>query len=319
MMTQEQKKQIMGALESYMSEHGISQNEVIKRSGVNSNYITEMRRGHYSVTVGEKEVAIADKYFQKIADLAGISTRKTYWKMQPTTQLKEALAVLEDARQFGDMNLVIGDTGAGKSYAIDLFKRKYPNEVFVVTVSQLDKIGDILDEIMELLKITPEKGDKKKLKAIVARLRDMKMEGRHPLLIFDECEYMKQITFNAVKEFHDKLVLPKYCGVVLSGHYQLASKVEKLKKSNREGIPQLYRRIKFGIRYLSEIDRTAGFDLFLSGIEDKSLRRFLCENCENYGELHDVLVPAFREADRTGEEVTENFVRKVLNFPVNQD
>jgi hypothetical protein len=150
------------------------------------------------------------------------------------------------------------------------------------------------------------------MNSIIAKLREFKMEGRQPLLVFDECEFMKQIALCAVKEFYDNLVEPKYCGIVLAGHYQLINNVERMKKRSKDGIPQLYRRIKFGCRYLPAID--AKFTLFLNGIEDKNLRKFLCENCDNYGELHDVLVPAMREADRTGDVITEGFVRKVLNI-----
>lgn len=315
-MTTELKQQIIEALEAYMVEHNISQNEVIKRSEVNSNYITEMRKGNYTVNVGGKDVVISDKYFERIAELIGMSLKKTYWKMQPTTQLKEALSILEDARKYCYTNIVVGDTGCGKSYAIELLKRKYPNEVFVVTVSQLDNISDILDKILDLLKIAPAHTKSKKMKDIVAKLRDMKMDGKCPILAFDESEYMKQITLCAMKELHDYLSKPKYCAIAIVGHYQLLNNIERLLKKNKDGIPQFYRRAKFGIRYLSEIDRS--FELFLSEVEDKDLRRFLTENCENYGELYDVLVPSLREADRTGEPMTENFVRKVLNLPAKQ-
>jgi DNA transposition AAA+ family ATPase len=315
MMTVDERKRIMDALEAYMSEHGVTQNRVIERSGVNSNYITEMRRGRYVVVTGGKEVAIADKYFEKIADMVGVSVKKTYWRMQHTAQLREALSILEDARRFGYTSAVIGETGCGKSYALDLFARKYPNDVFVVTVSQLDNIGDLLEKILERLKIAPARTKSRKLKDIAARLLSLKADGRNPVLVFDESEYMKQAALCGIKELYDSL--NRRCGIVMAGHYQLVNNINRLRRRNRDGIPQFYRRIKFGIRYLSEIDRATGFDLFLSGIEDVDLRRFLYENCENYGELHDVLVPALREADRTGERVTENFVRKVLNLPVN--
>ena len=42
--------------------------------------------------------------------------------------------------------------------------------------------------------------------------------------------------------------------------------------------------------------------------------RFLRENCDNYGELHDVLVPAMREADITGEPLTVDFIKTVLDI-----
>ena len=78
-------------------------------------------------------------------------------------------------------------------------------------------------------------------------------------------------------------------------------------------MPQFYRRIKFGIRVLNPIDTS--FKNFLNDIEDKSLVKFLQNNCDNYGELHDALLPIKRESMRTGEPMTERFARKVLQLP----
>ena len=139
----------------------------------------------------------------------------------------------------------------------------------------------------------------------------MRLNGRNPIIIFDEAEYMKQATLCNIKEFHDHL--NKKCGLVLIGTDQLLQKIEKLKKKNSAGMPQFYRRVKYGIRTLKSIDTR--FNEFLKGIEDKALVKFLQRECDNYGELHDVLVPAMREAERTGEPLTEDFVRKVLNLP----
>jgi len=255
-------------------------------------------------------VEISDKHFEKIAEMVGYQVRKTYWETKPTEQLMEIMSELEDAKQYGYTRTIIGDTGCGKSYAIELFRQKNPNDTFVVTVSQLDNIGDLLDKMIDLLKIIPARTKSKKMKDIVAKLRNMKMEGALPMLIFDECEYMKQPALCAMKELYDNL--NKYCAIVLVGHYQLINNIERLRKKSKDGIPQLYRRIKFGIRRLAPIDRR--YALFLEGM-DRKLSKFLQMECENYGELHDVLVPALREADRTGEPVSEDFVRRLLNMP----
>lgn len=70
--------------------------------------------------------------------------------------------------------------------------------------------------------------------------------------------------------------------------------------------------MKFGIRRLDPIDHR--FPGFLDDIEDRELKRFLMDNCDNYGELHDVLVPAMREADITGESLTVDFIKMVLDI-----
>ena len=88
--------------------------------------------------------------------------------------------------------------------------------------------------------------------------------------------------------------------------------LEQMKRKNKDGIPQFYRRVKFGVRKLEPIDRR--FPGFLDDITDRELVRFLTENCDNYGELHDVLVPSMREADITGEPLTVDFIKTVLNW-----
>lgn len=308
-MKQEDKNNIINALEAYMAEHKLSQNEVAKKSGVNALYVSAMRRKEDVVVIGEKEVGISDKHYENIAEMIGFSFRKTYWETRPTEQLIEAMAILEDAKKYGYTNVIIGGTGCGKSYAIELFSRQHPVDVIVVTVSQSDGIGDLLDKIIDLLKITPSKTKSKKLRDIVKKLREMKLSGLSPMLIFDESEYMKQPALCAIKELYDNL--NKYSALILAGTPQLVRNIEKMRKRDVDGIPQFYRRIKFGIRYLPNIDRK--YRLFVDDL-DRPLRKFLSDNCENYGELHDVLVPAMREADRTNEALTEDFVRKVLNF-----
>jgi len=63
---------------------------------------------------------------------------------------------------------------------------------------------------------------------------------------------------------------------------------------------------------LPTIDRK--FKLFLNEIEDKLLVKFLSEICDNYGELHDVLVPCLREAERLQTEISLELVQQVLNI-----
>jgi hypothetical protein len=130
------------------------------------------------------------------------------------------------------------------------------------------------------------------------------------MIAFDEAEYMKQPTLCSMKELYDELY--GICAIVIIGTEQLLSNIEIMRKKAKTGIPQFYRRIKFGIVNLPMINRE--FNDFLNGVEPK-LKTFLQENCDNYGELHDVLVPAMREADRLGEPLTELLVRKILNMP----
>jgi len=307
MITIQQKQQITEALNDYIITHNISANEIVKRSGVNESYISSIRNGETTVCKSE----IKDKWYNTIADFIGLKLTKEYWQMQETPQLMRMLSTLEDAKENGQTNIIIGETGCGKSYISDLFLRANPVDTFKIVVGSLDTIGDLLDKVIDILKIATPKTKSKKIGEIAKRLKQLKLEGHKPHLIFDECEYMKQPALCSMKELYDALI--GICGITLIGTSQLIDNLDKLRKKNRSGIPQFYRRVKFGIRELPTIDRS--YTMFLESITDKNLRNFLKQQCDNYGELHDVLVPAMKEAERTGNELTEDFVRTILGMP----
>lgn len=312
-MNNQTKQTILSHFEHYLDEKEMSANVFADLSGVPANYLSNMRAGNTSIIVNKNEVIISDKYWIKMANTIGFELKKAYWKTIITPQMKQILATLEDAKEFGYTNVIIGETGCGKTWISDLFVAQDPKATYKVTVGSTDTINDLLDKICDVLRLPQNHSKSKKITTIIKALKNKREEGLKPALIFDEAEYMKQATLCNTKELHDHL--NKHCALVLIGTDQLESKLEKLKKKNRDGVPQFYRRIKFGIRRLINIDTS--FKDFIKELEitDKELIKFLQKNCENYGELHDVLVPAMREADRLEQPLTLNLVRTIFNIP----
>lgn len=313
-MKLEQKQEIVEAARQYAAEHGLSQNELAKKADISAKYVSDMFNGK-TFTVANastgKTVEIADKYYIKLAEYVGFSVRKEYWKTVMTPQMQRILVSLQVAKENGETNLIIGETGCGKSYVCDIFRRKYPADTYIVTVSQTDNIGDIIEKIISALKISISAKTKSgKISEICRYLADRRADGQEPQLIFDESEYMKQPALCAMKSLYDNL--HKVCSIVLVGTDQLLTHLEQMKRKNKDGIPQFCRRVKFGVRRLEPIDRR--FPGFLDDITDKELVRFLMDTCDNYGELHDVLVPAMREADITGNSLSVDFIKTVLNI-----
>lgn len=304
------KDNIVDALNQYMVDHDLSANKVASQTAINPAYISAMRSKKYVTRAGDKDVDIAVKYFEKIANYIGLEIKKTYWSNVPTDQFKNVISILEDAKEFGYTNIIIGETGCGKTHTTRIFVKKNPTDTFMITVGSSDNIGDILDKISELMHIPLNKTKSKKIREIIKHAVTLKEVGNKPMIIFDEAEYMKLPALCAMKELYDNL--SGIASIVLIGTDQLTRNITKLRKKNAEGIPQLYRRIKFGIRVLPAVDKT--YKDFLPLIEP-GLKRFLLTHCDNYGELHDVLVPAMREADRTSQTLNENFVRTILNMP----
>lgn len=309
-MTKELKKNIIQALEVYIRKNNLIQDDIVAHSVVNARYLIEMRKGNFSIRMKDRDIAIADKYFKRIANLIGFQTEKQYWKIQATPQLKEILATLQDAKDNGEVAVLIGETGCGKTFTLSLFKAKYRNEVFGIKIGNSDNLLDILDKMLAELRLSIERKTKSaKLRQIANHMKKLSENGFDPVFVFDESEYMKQPALCSFKELFD--YLNECCSLVLVGTSQLTENIEQLRKKNKAGIPQLYRRIKFRIRHLPPIDRR--FQDFLNGC-DKDTAKWLRDNCENYGELHDVMVPVMREADRKGKVMNLEFLKIVLGL-----
>ncbi len=307
MITIEQKQQISETLSKCINDGVFSQSEIEKRTGVNASYLDAIKKGELKV----KKTEIKDKWYIILAEFLNIPLTKEYWQYRETKQALRIFATLEEAKENGLTNIIIGETGCGKTFISDAFVKASPVDTFKIVVGSLDTIGDLLDKIIDVLKISTPKTKSKKIGEIAKKLKQLKLDGFEPHIVFDECEYMKQPALCSMKELYDALI--GICGITLIGTSQLTDNLEKLRKKNRSGIPQFYRRVKFGIRELPNIDRT--FAIFLEDISDKNLRNFLKQNCDNYGELNHVLVLALKESERTGEQLTENLVRKILGMP----
>jgi DNA transposition AAA+ family ATPase len=309
------KREIVEVLLTYMAEHSMSQADVSNKTGVRKEYISNILKpdSDFMYDAGDsKRGYIPTRHFNSLAALCGYKTEKEYWHTVSTPQTVAMLANLQEARENHLTQTLIGETGAGKSFTAQLFAQKHPLEVFIVTAGSSDTLNDLIDKILDELKVHATGSSKSaKLRGVAQKMQMLKNYGHKPMLIIDEAEYLKVAALCAMKELYDNL--HEFCSIVFIGTDQLLTNIEKLRRRNKSGIPQFHRRIKFGLRILPSIDRT--YQLFLQDIKDRELKKFILRNCDNYGELHDVIVPAMREADLSNQELSMELVRNVLNLP----
>lgn len=312
-MNTKTKDNIINALKTWLDEKGFLPAEFAKKYEFSQSYLSNLLAGKYSFSNGtDKETVIDEKYFRKIADIIEFNyENKLVWRARQTPQFMQMMGYLEDAREYGYTTLIIGNTGSGKTYSAEIFAKTDPKNIFIIKVGSEDRVSDLLDKMADAMRLPVDGTPSKKLRIIIKELLRMRLEGRRPTMIWDESEFMKPATLRNIKEMHDDLF--GKVALVLIGTNQLKNSIEKLKNKDTPGMPQFYRRVKYQIKELKQIDTR--FQQFLTGLEDKNLVRFLQEECANYGELHDVMLPSMREADRLGEPLTESLVRKVLNMP----
>ena len=141
---------------------------------------------------------------------------------------------MQDAKEFGYTNVIIGTTGCGKTFSVDVFAKKHPQDVFKITVGASDTINDLIDKIVDEVKPScATKSKSKKIKEVCSKLRVMKFSGLKPTIIFDESEYMRLNALCAMKELYD--ALNGVCGIILIGTPQLIENIEKLKRKKQRG------------------------------------------------------------------------------------
>lgn len=253
--------------------------------------------------------AISERWFRQLADCIGLKPEKDYWPHVDTPQFKEIDMELREALATSAPHILLSGSGSGKTYTVECFRREFPSRVFVVSCNKLDRVNALID------KIAGTAGGSRRRSSLDVRLH-MKghVNGNRPMIIFDEAENLTLTTLQALKAMYD--TIGRDCAMVLVGTPQLIRQVERLKKKDKSGIPQFYRRFKAGIRYITPPDRS--FGEFLSGGPYTSrFKKPLCIVYENYGELHDFLVPVMREADEMGLPFTEHFFRMKYRLPNN--
>ena len=307
-MNTEKKDSIVAAGKAFMNQHALSQAAFSKLCGLNPSYVSNMMNGHYSYKAGEgKEVEISERHFVIMANAIGFSLKKKYWNTVETDQFIEAIDALEQAREHSALRLIVGETGCGKTYAINAFCQANPQYIFRVTLSNVSSIYDVIDELTEKVGISTTIRRQGKVARFTRRLIELAEQGVHPTIVMDEGENVKLPIVGLWKALYD--ILYGRCGLAILGTPEMLKILESCCRRAKVGARQFMRRAKAGIVRLSPIDRT--YKLFFEGKEiDPNVRTLLLGMCENYGELHDYWEPAMRAADEDGVPLTEAYFRE---------
>jgi DNA transposition AAA+ family ATPase len=314
-MQQDLKLKVIEHAKKWIAANKLTQNDAAKKTGITAGYLSQMLRGILITAVDGKDVPISDKQFYHLASATGFAVNKQYWGTVMTDEFRRIIFELTIAKTEPRVTTIINETGLGKTYAVDKFCMENALHTYKITVNSMHKVKDIIHLLAQALGIgrvtsITQNFSLDTLMSVSVKLRELKMMGHQPLIIIDEAENLKLPVIQMLKGLYDAVV--GYASIVIIGTSQLTDALERMSRSNRNGAPQFYRRVKAGIRVIqSDKDFTPFFKKF--GVEDKEFCRLLTSMCNNYGELHDYLEPALREA---GEKpLTENMFRLMYNLP----
>lgn len=302
-LTQIQKLDLIPqAIEAYLSENSTTQVALAKLAGIDKAYVNQIAKSNEFIG----KAKIADKYYEAIALAIGYKLEATHWQHFNTFNFKQSIITFENAREKKIRLGVDGDTGLGKSYAADMYKRKFPTQVFLVKISGIENSKEFAINLANEVGVvaTGTKG------AIIKRVCEkIKNLGDNPMLIIDEFENSKAGNIPTVKTIADEL--QGYAAVVVIG-IDVQKMLKKGAESRKNGFIQTNRRWSFG---WTNLDPSIEEDIVLIchelGITNKPAVNWLIKRVKDFDSLKNIITTALEEAELTNQEVTISLLNEL--------
>ena len=218
-------------LKELMAHRGWSQTQVARALGKSGTVISLYLNGKYEkgdITALEGDItALIAREAEKDRN------QKLIIPFIRTVTARKCLEVIKMAHLDGDINVICGDAGMGKTMVM----RQYAAENRTAILLEADPgytARVVLEEICKKLELGCRGNMHELSDAIVAKLRD---SGR--VLLIDEAENLPHRALEVIRRIHDKSGI----GVVLAGMPRLIVNL----KGRRGEFKQLYSRVGFSL------------------------------------------------------------------------
>jgi hypothetical protein len=298
-LTQIQKLDLIPqAIEAYLSENSQTQVALAKLAGIDKAYVNQIAKSNEFIGKAQ----IADKYYEAIAKAIGYTLEKTHWQHFNTACYKDSYATFELARSNKIRLGIDGDTGLGKSYAAEMYKRKFPSQVFLVKISGIENSKEFAINLANEVGVTTTGTKGAIVKRVCKKIKKIKTLGNSPMLIIDEFENSKSGNIPTVKTIADEL--QGYAAVVVIG-IDVQKMLKKGAESRKNGFIQTNRRWNFGWTNLDpSIEEDIALICHEVGITNKPAINWLTKRVKDFDSLKNIITTALEEAEISGQEVT---------------
>jgi DNA transposition AAA+ family ATPase len=190
-------------LKKLMEERGLSQYAVARGTGMSPASVNQYLQDKYPGPAKNIEEKVVSFLERKEAE-GKIVPRPGFVQ---TSVAKKIHKIMKDAGVEGDLAVITGPSGVGKTTAIDNFA-KQDQTVVLVKADVSFSVGGIVEEIAEALGISTRGRIRVKVKRVINALKN---SGR--LLIIDEAELLNVKSLEILRKIYDETK----CGMVLSG------------------------------------------------------------------------------------------------------
>ncbi|STO55166.1 phage transposase [Canicola haemoglobinophilus] len=215
-------------LKEFMQAQGLGQKQVANAFGVSVATVSQYLSGKYQGNCEELDRKV-DEMLER--QKAKVVEAKYNAEFVPTLAAKRGMEVMQFAHVEGEINVIFGAAGLGKTQMLKEYARRNSSAVLIeVDPSCTPKV--LLRKIAEAVGATARGINNELLDSIVSKLK-----GSERLLMVDEAELLSTRSLEFIRRIHDLSGI----GVVLAGMPRL---LVNLKGKNNE-LAQLYSRVGF--------------------------------------------------------------------------
>lgn len=226
------------AVRKEMNRLGLSQTRLAKESGINQTRLSLWFSGKYSGDTEAVATALS-RWLNAIQERDQEANRMSAapdWRPTPTAN--GIIGALRYAHRAGDIALVYGGAGVGKTCTARHYQENHPN-VWVATMSPaMNSVAACLERIALAIGLPEAQPSAVKTEnAIVSRL-----ENTGGLLIVDEAQHLPVCGLEAIRSVHDATCL----GLALMGNESIYSRITG--GGRQAHFAQLFSRVGYRVR-----------------------------------------------------------------------
>ncbi|MEL6805619.1 MAG: AAA family ATPase, partial [Bacteroidota bacterium] len=211
------------------------------------------------------------------------------WRLVTTDNYNIVHEVCRDAQENSRMLGLIGDTGYGKTEALELYAKKTPKVGYVLC----DVLQNQKDWLIDVAKSfgLDESGTKR---TILGRICSWMSKQEDAVLILDDLGKVDDNIYRLIQLIYDRT--KGRAGIVLAGMPNLKAYIMYAVRRDKKGFRELKRRIE----YWEVLDEPTPADkqslCELNGIEDKRCIKAIQRGVKDLGTLKNVVINSLRIA-----------------------
>jgi DNA transposition AAA+ family ATPase len=220
-------------LKDFIEDEGVSQAAIGKAIGYSGSTISQYLDDIYSGNIAAVEKAIKD--FLEIEHERKATPREKIPYVQ-ISAAKKVYDVTRTAHTDGEISVITGDPGLGKTLSLTNYHNKYPKKTAFINAFKGYTVRTLVRNLHIAFFGGTGNGNKNDLIEEICG----KLQGSNMCIIVDQAEYLNLTCLETIRHIYDETE----CGLVLAGTERL---IENLRGRHKE-LAQLYSRVGRAVR-----------------------------------------------------------------------